>query len=175
MTDHTGLVHIYYGDGKGKTTAAFGLAFRCAGRGQPVVVAQFLKGGASGELDAAKRFPEITVFRGKPTGKFTFQMNDEEKRATADQCAELFCSAVSAASAARLLVLDECVDACVKGLLSHEAVADFLDHRPPGLEVVLTGHSLPPDLAARADYISHVVKEKHPFDQGLKARPDIEF
>ena len=175
MKNETGLIHIYYGDGKGKTTAAFGLALRCAGRGKNVVVAQFLKGGASGELDGVKRFPEITVFRGKPTGKFTFQMNGEEKKATAGQCGDIFHQAVDAAGDARLLVLDEAVDACAKGFLSMEAVTAFLETKPQALEVVLTGHSLPQALADRADYISHVVKEKHPFDQGVTARADIEF
>ncbi|NCB64434.1 MAG: cob(I)yrinic acid a,c-diamide adenosyltransferase [Clostridia bacterium] len=175
MRPEQGLVHLYYGDGKGKTTAAFGLALRCAGRGKNVVVAQFLKGGASGELDAVRRFPEITVFRGKPTGKFTFQMNDEEKAATARQCAAIFRDAADAAENARLLVLDEAVDACVKGFLSMEDMVEFLRKKPERLEVVLTGHSLPAELAGCADYISHMVKEKHPFDLGVKARADIEF
>ena len=109
MTKQTGLVHIYYGDGKGKTTAAFGLAFRCAGRGKQVVVAQFLKSAGSGEVTAAERFPEITLVRGKAVQKFTFQMNSEEKAQTARDCLDLFQRAASLArdSSARLLVLDD--------------------------------------------------------------------
>lgn len=175
MSTDTGLVHLYYGDGKGKTTAAFGLAFRCAGRGKAVVVAQFLKGGVSGELDAAGRFPQITLLRGKPTGKFTFQMDAAEKAATARQCAEIFAQAVAAAQGARLLVLDEVVDACVKDLLPLEDLIGFLQARSPQLEVVLTGHALPPALEPLCDYITHMKKEKHPFDQGVRARGDIEF
>ena len=79
MAEENGLVQIYYGDGKGKTTAAFGLAFRCAGWGRRVVIAQFLKSSPCGELTAAERFPTLTVLRSKGIHKFTFQMNDEER------------------------------------------------------------------------------------------------
>ena len=83
MAEQQGLVHIYYGDGKGKTTAAFGLAFRCAGWGKLAVIAQFLKSSPCGEVTAAERFPELTVLRSKGIHKFTFQMDEAEKAATA--------------------------------------------------------------------------------------------
>ena len=176
MAEQQGLVELYYGDGKGKTTAAFGLAFRCAGWGRRVVIAQFLKSGKGGELTAAERFEEITLLRGRHIGKFTFQMDDAEKAETAANCLALFREAVEQAAArqARLLVLDEVIDATY-GFLPMEELTAFLDSRPAGLEVVLTGHSLPPELAGRSDYISHVVKEKHPYDQGVMARKEIEF
>lgn len=172
-----GLIQLYYGDGKGKTTAAFGLAFRCAGRGKPVVIGQFLKGNPTGELKAAERFPEITVLRTKEVNKFVFQMNEGEKVQTAQACQELFRLVVDAAAEkkARILVMDEVIDACTLGMLPMEALCAFLDGKPEELEVVITGHSLPGELAERADYISHVVKEKHPFDRGVAARADIEF
>ena len=109
MAEQQGLVHIYYGDGKGKTTAAFGLAFRCAGWGKRAVIAQFLKSSPCGEVTAAERFPELTVLRSKGIRKFTFQMDEAEKAATAAECAALFQQAVELAQAreARLLVLDE--------------------------------------------------------------------
>lgn len=176
MADQQGLVQIYYGDGKGKTTAAFGLAFRCAGWGRKVVIAQFLKSGAGGEVKAAERFPELTVLRTKDIHKFTFQMNDEEKAATAVNCQELFrqATALAAEQQARLLVLDEAIDATY-GFLPMDELCAWLDSRPEGLEVVITGHSIPQELADRADYISHVVKEKHPYDRGVMARKEIEF
>ena len=176
MADQQGLVQIYYGDGKGKTTAAFGLAFRCAGWGKRVVIAQFLKSGAGGEIRAAERFPELTVLRTKDIHKFTFQMNDEEKAATAVNCQDLFrqATALAAEQGARLLVLDEVIDATY-GFLPMDELCAWLDSRPEGLEVVITGHSIPQELADRADYISHVVKEKHPYDRGVMARKEIEF
>ena len=134
MAEQQGLVHIYYGDGKGKTTAAFGLAFRCAGWGKRAVIAQFLKSSPCGEVTAAERFPELTVLRSKGIHKFTFQMDEAEKAATAAECAALFQQAVELAQAreARLLVLDEVIDA-THGFLSLEALCSFLDHRPAGL------------------------------------------
>ncbi len=176
MADQQGLVQIYYGDGKGKTTAAFGLAFRCAGWGRRVVIAQFLKSGASGEVKAAERFPELTVLRTKEIHKFTFQMNEEEKAATARNCQDLFrqATALAVEQQARLLVMDEVIDAS-RGFLPMDELCAFLDNRPEGLEVVMTGHSLPQELADRADYITHVRKEKHPYDKGVMARKEIEF
>lgn len=177
MPECQGLIHIYYGDGKGKTTAAFGLALRCAGRGNKVVIAQFLKSIPSGEVAGAECLSGVTVLRGaKAVNKFTFQMNEAEKTATAQCCCDLFHQAVELAEAeqVRLLILDEVIDTC-SGFLQLQELCSFLDHKPSGLEVVLTGHSLPPELAQRADYISRVVKEKHPYDAGISARKDIEF
>ena len=175
MAEENGLVQIYYGDGKGKTTAAFGLAFRCAGWGRRVVIAQFLKSSPC-ELTAAERFPTLTVLRSKGIHKFTFQMNDEEKAVVAENCRTLLRQAAELARAedARLLVLDEVIDA-LRGFLPQEELCAFLDERPAGLEVVLTGHSLPEQLAARAHYITRMAKEKHPYDQGVTARREIEF
>ena len=151
MAEENGLVQIYYGDGKGKTTAAFGLAFRCAGWGRRVVIAQFLKSSPCGELTAAERFPTLTVLRSKGIHKFTFQMNDEEKAVVAENCRTLLRQAAELARAeeARLLVLDEVIDA-LRGFLPQEELCAFLDERPAGLEVVLTGHSLPEALERRA-------------------------
>ena len=176
MAEENGLVQIYYGDGKGKTTAAFGLAFRCAGWGRRVVIAQFLKSSPCGELTAAERFPTLTVLRSKGIHKFTFQMNDEEKAVVAENCRTLLRQAAELARAeeARLLVLDEVIDA-LRGFLPQEELCAFLDERHAGLEVVLTGHSLPEALERRADYITHMVKEKHPYDRGVTARREIEF
>ena len=176
MAGHQGLVHIYYGDGKGKTTAAFGLAFRCAGWGRRAVIAQFLKSSPCGEVTAAERFPELTVLRNKGIGKFTFQMNEAEKAATAAECLALFrrAAALAAEEQVRLLVLDEVIDA-VRGFLPMEELCAFLDGRPEGLEVVLTGHSLPEELGRRADYITRMAKEKHPYDRSITARREIEF
>ena len=176
MSDDRGLIHIYYGDGKGKTTAAFGLAFRCAGHGARVVVAQFLKNGKSGEVAAAAALPQITVLSMPGPVKFSFRMNEEEKAAAAGDCRELLRRAMALAreKQAGLLVLDEVLDVCAKFCGTAELCA-ALDGKDPALEVVLTGHSLPPELAERAHYISHIVKEKHPFDRGVRARKSIEF
>lgn len=177
MNAKTGLIHAYYGDGKGKTTAAFGLAFRCAGYGRQVVITQFFKSRDSGEITAAEQFPQMTILRGHPLNKFTFQMNADEKEQLKDDCLALWNSAIETAieKQADLLILDECLDACAHGYLSEALVADFLDHRPAHLEIVFTGHSLPPEIEARAHYISKVVKERHPYDEGISGRQTIEY
>ena len=177
MTDHIGLVHSYYGDGKGKTTAAFGLALRCLGYGQTVVIAQFFKSRSSGEVSFIETMSNAVLLRGYPFKKFTFQMNDEERALLKTDCIQLFTKAVSEAETlnARLLVLDECLDACGNGYLPVSLVNDFLDSRPKDLEVVFTGHCMPPEIEKRSDYISKIVNEKHPFNQGIAARKTIEF
>lgn len=113
------------GTEKGKTTAVFGLAFRCAGWGRRVVVAQFLKSGAGGEGKAVERFPEITLLRTKGVNKFTFQMNDDEKAETAENCLSLFRQAVELArqeQAAACWCWTEVIDATY-GFLPMEELA----------------------------------------------------
>lgn len=173
----TGLVHIYCGDGKGKTSAAFGLALRCLGHGEQVVIAQFLKDGQSGECQAISRLSNVYLFAANPTNKFSFQMNDHEKTQTANAAAQCFQNAVRVAreKPVRLLVLDEVMAAISCGFLTCAEVAAFLETRPENLEVVMTGRNPPPPLLALANYVSEINKQKHPYDQGVSAREGIEW
>ena len=97
----TGLIHLYCGGGKGKTTAAVGLTVRCAGRGNKVVFAQFLKDGTSGECRVLAKLPDVTVMAANPVGKFSFRMTDAEKRGDSGRahphlrCGNRFCRAGS--------------------------------------------------------------------------------
>lgn len=172
----TGLIHLYCGDGKGKTTASLGLALRCAGRGGRVLFAQFLKGRPTGELASLEKIPAITVLRGKALLKFTFQMTEAEKEETrAAQTALLdkvcaFCREQKP----DLAVCDELVGACALGLVPEEAVCRFLQEKPTNTEVVLTGRNPSPALVDLADYVSEIKKIKHPFDKGIPARLGIE-
>lgn len=171
-----GLVHLYCGDGKGKTTAAMGLALRCAGRGKGVVVAQMLKNGMSGECMGLSKLG-VTVLAANPHNKFSCQMTEQEQHETAGALARTFQAACEYAvrTNARILVIDEVCAAISCGLLDEQAVLDFLDQKPQGLEVVLTGRDPSQRLRDRADYISEVVKRRHPFDRGIMAREDIEL
>lgn len=169
-----GLIHIYCGEGKGKTSAAFGLALRCAGHGERVIIAQFLKDGNSGECEMMRRLPQVQVFGSNPSGKFSFQMNAEEKIYTKKAVQHIFQQAVAAAADARMLVLDEAMAALSCDFLQLEDVLQFLEARPAGLEVVLTGRYPPQELLDRADYVSEIQKMKHPFDRGVAARDGIE-
>ena len=136
----TGLIHLYCGGGKGKTTAAVGLTVRCAGRGNKVVFAQFLKDGTSGECRVLAKLPDVTVMAANPVGKFSFRMTDAEKRETADALTRTFDAATGFAvrEHARLLVLDEVCAAISCGFLDEKTVVKFLETKPATLEVVLT-------------------------------------
>ncbi len=149
-----GLIHIYTGPGKGKTTAAVGLAVRAAGRGIPVVFVQLMKNRPTGEVEVLSRLPGVTVLRGKAGAGFSSAMTPEER--------------------ARLLVLDEVMAALKHGLLDREPLQQLLDQRPEGTELVLTGRDAPEWLLERADYITVMEKRRHPYDRGIAARPGIE-
>lgn len=170
-------VHLYCGDGKGKTTAAVGLAVRFAGRGGKVVVAQFLKDGTSGECRALAKLETVTMLAANPVGKFSFQMNEEEKQRTADAVQRTFAAATGYAvrEGAGLLILDEVCAAISCGFLDEQEVLDFLDGRPDTIEVVLTGRDPSEALQQRADYITEMTKRRHPFDGGVTAREGIEW
>ena len=178
MTDNgKGFVHIYEGDGKGKTTAATGLAVRHAGRGGRVLFTQFLKGNDSGEIGVLKTVPGMTVLENTREFGFTFAMNEEQRAEARAYFTEHFRDAVLQARQgnATLLVMDELIDACNAGMVDSSEVVRFLHERPDGLEVVLTGRNPSDDLKDCADYYTHMGKVKHPFDNGLRAREGIEW
>lgn len=171
-----GLIHIYCGDGKGKTTCATGLSIRMAGHGKKVLFVQFLKGQPSGEIAVLQSLPGVTVARGKPLTKFTFAMTPEEKQLCLENQNQLFLEAVQAAEAGEcdLLVLDEVMGALSTGTLDWEPVLEFVKHKPQELELVMTGRNPPKELVELADYVSEIQKVKHPFDQGIHARDGVE-
>lgn len=171
-----GLIHIYYGDGKGKTTAAVGLAVRCAGRGNKVLLVQFLKSRDSGELYSLAKLPDIEVMRGKESKKFTFQMNEEEKHALLIEHNKMFEQVLAKIKNGgySLLILDEVIGALNAKVFEMPKLIEFLRHRPENLEVVLTGRNPAPELVEIADYVSEMRKVKHPMDKGIMAREGIE-
>ena len=173
---NSGLVHLYCGDGKGKTTAAVGLAVRHSGRGGKVVFAQFLKDGTSGECRVLAKLG-VTVLAANPVGKFSFRMTEKEKAETAAALGRTFDAAIGFAvrERATLLVLDEVCAAVNCGFLPEKTLTEFLESRPDSLEVVLTGRDPSENLQVHADYITEMKKRRHPFDEGVAAREGIEF
>ncbi len=172
----TGLVHLYCGEGKGKTTAAMGLASRCIGRNKKVVIAQFLKDGTSGECQFLSQHPNVTLLAANPYSKFSFQMNEQEKKETTEAIVRMFDAATQYAvrEQAFLLVMDEVCAAITCGFLDENKVIAFLESKPDSLEVVMTGRDPSERLQEQADYISEMCKRKHPFDRGIMAREGIE-
>ena len=171
-----GLIHIYCGDGKGKTTAAVGLAVRCAGRGNKVLLVQFLKSRDSGELYSLAKLPDSEVMRGKESKKFTFQMNEEEKHALLIEHNKMFEQVLAKIKNGgySLLILDEVIGALNAKVFEMPKLIEFLRQKPENLEVVLTGRNPAPELVEIADYVSEMRKVKHPMDKGIMAREGIE-
>ena len=169
------MIHLYHGDGKGKTTAAMGLALRMAGRGRPVVVAQFLKGADSGERQALAQLPQVTLLPVPEQLKFLFMMTETQRQREARRAQEMLSRARQAAADpdCGLVVLDEVCDGVNAGLLPLADLLELLDCARA--EVVLTGRDPAPELVERADYITRFQKEKHPYDRGIPARSGVEF
>lgn len=170
--ERSGLLHLYYGDGKGKTTAAMGLALRALGSGKKVVVLQFLKGSKSGEVPLLEQLG-AKIYRGKAGQKFVFQMNEEEKAATRQlQNANL---AAAAADEADLLILDEAGSAWELDMVDKALLQKAVLARPAGQECVLTAHAAPQWMLDAADYVTEMKCRRHPYQKGVAARQGIEY
>ena len=168
-------VHIYCGDGKGKTTASVGLAVRAAGNGKKVFFTQFFKDGSSSELKILKEIGNIELNICPKRHGFYFRMSEEEKKAACADYTELLHQArLAIGRGADLVVLDEAVSACNHGIIDENEVLDLIRNRKD-TEIVLTGRNPSEALIGAADYVSEVKKIKHPFDKGIKARKGIEF
>ena len=172
-----GLVHIYCGDGKGKTSAAVGLAVRAAGRGMKVLVVRFLKTENSGEVEVLRNIPGITVTPCDRTFGFVFRMNEEQKAEAAEYYQKRFETAEKEAESGNydLLILDEILASCNYGMVQEQSVLEFLHTKPAGLEVVLTGRDPSEKMVEQADYVSEIHMVKHPYQKGISARKGIEF
>lgn len=230
-----GMVHIYCGDGKGKTTAALGLALRAAGNGVPVMIVRFLKNDGSGEVGILENVPGVYLFPCERQFGFTWTMSEAQKVEAGEYFSGLFerawelgcktardevegagkadgCMAgenwgsdsVSDGSSRRdigacgtgspvsgspvsapltsppceiraLLVLDEIMAAVNSGFVANERLLAALDHRPDGLEVVLTGRGPSEELLSRADYVTEMRAVKHPYEKGVGARKGVEY
>ena len=170
-----GLVHIYCGDGKGKTTASLGLAVRAAGRGMKVLYVQFFKDGNSSEFKALEKVENITFQPPERKFGFFWTLSEAEKaEAKAFYTAHLQ-KAMDRCGDYDLLVLDESMSACTTGVVEEGMLLRFLREKPEALEVVLTGRNPSDALCEAADYVTEMCKRKHPFDQGIPAREGIEF
>jgi len=169
-----GLIQVYTGNGKGKTTAALGLALRAAGHGLRTYVGQFLKGRPTGELKAAKLLePYLTIEQfGEPS--FTLAKGDAHQAALVRKGLQRI-RQVLASGEYDIVVLEEINVALDLELVPLEEVLALLDERPPEVELVLTGRGAPQELISRADLVTEMVSIKHPYQRGVKARMGIEF
>lgn len=172
----SGFVHIYYGDGKGKTTAGMGLILRAAGYGHKVLVYQFMKDNDSSERVILGGIPNIQVVPGRKQEKFSFQLNEEERQERKQFYEEIFEELIRKAEQEKyqVLFLDEIIYTIRAGLFDEERLTRYLNNKPEDLEVILTGNDPGETLLRAADYVSEIVKKKHPYDAGVPARFGIE-
>lgn len=175
------MIHLYHGDGKGKTTAAFGLALRALGAGWEVLVVQFLKDGTSGEARELAALPGAALLHDDPPVTFTFRMTEEQRassRRTHDANLARALDVVRRGEGARLVVLDEALDALNAGLLDEGLLRQAVDAAAgaqKGPELVLTGRNPAAWLCDAADYVTEMRAVRHPFEHGVGARPGVEY
>jgi len=168
-----GYVHVYTGDGKGKTTAALGLALRAAGAGWKVFIAQFVKGTAASELAAMERFDDLITVR--QFGRSQFVCGEPQAadiQAARHGLAE--CAAAIASGEYSLVVLDEANVAVKLGLFPVDELLAVIDGRPDGVELVLTGRAAHALVIQRADLVTEMLNIKHYYNQGVTGRTGIE-
>lgn len=172
-----GCTHIYCGDGKGKTSAAVGLAVRAAGRGRRVLVSRFLKTDDSGEVIALGGISGITVVPCDRTFGFVFQMTEEEKEDASRYFRDRFRNVCEMAlrEAYDVVVFDELMATCNYGMVEVEDILRFLAEKPAEMEVVMTGRDPAKALVDAADYVSEIRMVKHPYTEGVPAREGIEY
>lgn len=181
------MIQIYHGDGKGKTTAAAGLCVRARGHNMPVIFAQFLKDGSSGEVKMLHRLGTTVMIPDTFFG-FVRSMSEEQKELAKISYAKYLTEIeqvvldtietkhkATSDTILGVLILDEVLHACNAGLLSETSLIALIDKIKNHVEVVLTGRNPSEKLVALADYCTNFVKEKHPYDQGVTARVGIEM
>jgi len=168
-----GYIHIYTGDGKGKTTAALGLALRAAGAGLKVYIAQFLKKGKYSEIKALGRFSDRIKLEQFGLGRFVRGKPQKEDIEAAAEGLNAIKS-IMAAGRHQVIVMDEANVAVASGLFTITDLLEIMALKPEDVELVITGRGAAPEVLARADLISEVKSLKHYFQNGVKARVGIE-
>ncbi len=171
-----GLVQLYTGNGKGKTTAALGLALRAAGAGLRTMIVQFMKGQHYGELDAVKKLGDLILIEqfGSPRFCMPDGKNFEEHYRFARKALERSRTALADHSR-EILVLDEIVTAFLFKLVTVDEIKDIIRSKPAAKELVLTGRGAPQELVEMCDLVTEMNELKHYYQAGVKAREGIEF
>lgn len=169
-----GLIQVYFGNGKGKTTAALGLALRAAGRGKEVLIVQFMKKWDYGELHSIQLIPQITV---KTFGTKDFVYKGKAKEIDYQEAKKAFAEGVQAAKSGQydIIIFDELNVAIYFELLELKQVLDFLEEKPEEVEIIITGRNAPEEIIKKADLVTEMCEIKHPYQKGIQARIGIEY
>ncbi len=174
-TQFKGYIQVYTGNGKGKTTAALGLALRAAGYKHKVYIGQFLKGQEYGELLSAKKLsPYITIEQFGRKGFIHVTKDPDEEDIKRAKRGLKKCLEAMLSRKYRIIILDEINVAVDLNLIAEEEVHEFLDKRPEDVEIILTGRYAPPSFLKRADLVTEMKEKKHYYKKGVKAREGIE-
>ena len=174
-TEERGLLIVHTGKGKGKTTAAMGLAIRCIGHGMKVGIVQFVKGvWHTGERDVLAKFPDLCVIRAMGEG-FTWDTQDRQRDLAAAARAWETAKEMMADPSYRMVILDELNIVLRYGYLAVEEVLEALKSKPRDLHVVVTGRNAKEELIEAADLVTEMTQVKHPFRSGVKAQVGVEF
>ncbi len=174
------MIHLYTGEGKGKTTAAIGLCIRAAGRGIPVCFSQFMKGNDTGELYVLEKLPNVEIFRSGKNFGFYSSMSEVDKEELTEIHNRILDSLLEKAAREHcLIVMDELTYPVKWGLLNQRKLETLLDMGKAGgigeTEIVITGRGAADFLRDRADYITQMECVRHPYEKGIAAREGIEF
>ena len=175
MPERHGTVQVYTGDGKGKTTAALGLAMRAVGHGLSVYMLQFMKGSSNyGELASAEKLPGFTI---EQSGRDEFVDRKNPAQVDIDFAARGLEKVRAAVMSGEydIVILDEANVALDFGLIDLKEILSLIESRPAHVELVLTGRSAHPDVVRAADLVSEVLNIRHHYDTGVEAREGIEF
>jgi len=174
MTLKKGLIHIYTGNGKGKTTAAIGLGIRATGNDLKVYMVQFMKGRRYSEIDALEIIPNFTVFQ---SGRDEFVSKENPEQIDIDLASKGFEHAKKIINAGKhdLVILDEINVAIDFDLIPLENVMKLLEEKPENVEVVMTGRYADPEIVRQADLVSEILEIKHPYNEGVQSRKGIDW
>ena len=175
MKSYLGKIHVYTGNGSGKTKASLGLALRAVGRGLNVVMIQFMKGQETGERLVQKKLePYFKIYNFGQEGFLKKGSEKKEDKELAEKALN-FAKKVVLSGDVDILILDEINVACNFGLIFENEVLEFLNGKPEDVEIVLTGRSASKKIIERADLVTEMKKIKHYYDDGIKAREGIEY
>lgn len=171
-----GKVHLYTGNGKGKTTAALGLIMRACGASMKTYMAQFMKTGDYSEIRALERFGELVRIEQNGPGEF-YNLSTSDYIVHRGYAKKGYDAALSALQSKDydLVVLDEIIGACAFNLVTYDELLALIEAKPGSVELVLTGREAPTDLYDRCDLVTEMKEIKHYYNEGTKARKGIEY
>lgn len=172
-----GLIHIYCGEGKGKTTSALGLAVRASGNNMKVLIISFLKNDKTSEFNTLKNIENIEIITTQNNFKFVYQMNEEEKAKLREYQNKVLNNAFLKVKKENInmLILDEVFGAIETNTIDKILLDEFINNKPVDLELVMTGRYPNENYIKKAHYVSKIECIKHPYEIGINARKGIEF